>query len=263
MNATLKWKNGKKKIPKVIMISSLRNTIKNIKSFLHGFDRRLNRYEWMHQKFHTEHCTIKEIADIIGCSPDTVQKKLQKHDLLGRDKILDVYTGRFHSSKHFIMRILKNRYIDKIEKPIDEIYPRITSRNPLIFKEILDEMEKLDQDTGTSSGGVLGMSRKETFILGGKFGICLFDYDSQYEERIDWFLREVIRRKDEFFFDESSDPENWYPNRSFDMWAKHFFAKRTKVGEQIFFINASDATIKHEDQTDRWFNSLKKKKETP
>lgn len=240
------------------MNTSLLNTIKNLKSFVSSFDRRLNRYEWLHRKFHTEHKTIADIATIIGCSPETVQKKLGKHNLLGRDKILDVYTGRFHSSKHLIMKLLKKRYLGKIEQSIDEIYPRITSRNPLILKDIIDRVETLDQDTGTSAGGVLGMSRKETYILGSKFGICLFDVDSQYEERIDWIIREIIRRRDEFFFDESSNPENWFPNRSFDMWTKHFFAKRTKLGEQIFFVNASDATITPEDQTNRWYRSIKK-----
>jgi len=233
----------------LIMNTSPCNMMKSIKLLVSAFDRRLNSVQWMHQKFHTEHKTVKDIAEIIGCSPEVVQKKLQKHDLLGRDKILEVYTGRFHSSKHLIMRLLKSRYFGKITQSVDEIYPRITSRNALIFRDILESIETFDQDVGNSSGGVLGLSRKETYILAGKFGICLYDYDSQYEERIDWFLREIIRRKDEFFFDECSNPENWFPNRPADLWNRHFFEKRTKVGEQVFFVNASDIIEKKKDET--------------
>lgn len=220
--------------------------IKNIKTFLCSFDRRLNNYKWMHQKFHTEHKTIQHIVDIIGCSPRVVQKKLQKHDLLGGDKILGVYTGRFHSSKYLIMKLLKKRYLGKIEQSIDEIYPRIATHNALILKEILDEMIELDQDHENSSGGVLGMTRKETYSLGGKFGICLYDYDSLYEERINWFLQEVINRHNEFTFDESCLPENWYPNRKHDIHTRHFFTARAKPGEQIHFVNASEVLKKEE-----------------
>lgn len=234
--------------------------IKSIKSFVAGFDRRLNSYAWLHSKFHINQMTIQQIADIIGCSPEIVNKKLLKHNLLGRDKILDVYTGRFHSGKHLIMRLLKKRYLGKIEKSIDEIYPKVTSRNSLIMQDILSSMDKFDCDDGTSAGGALGMTRKETYILAAKFLICLYDYDSQYEERIDWFLREMIRRRKELFFDESSNPENWFPNRDFHKWQKHFFAKRTKVGEQVFFVSAASAKIKLEDQTSRWFRSIKKEK---
>lgn len=228
------------------MNTSLRNTIKNLKAFVSSFDQRLNRYEWMHQKFHTEHKTVAEIADIVGCSPETVQKKLQKHDLLGRDKILNVYTGRFHSSKHLIMKLLKKRYIDKIERYVKEVYPRIETNNALVLQEILDSMIELDQDHENSSGGVLGMSRKETYALGGKFGICLYDYDDLYEERINWFLQEVIRRRDEFIFDESCLPENWYPNRKYGTHTRHFFTARAKPGEQVIFVNASEVLKKEE-----------------
>jgi len=228
------------------MTSCLHNSMASVKTFVASFDRRLNRSEWLHTKFHTENKSIAEIADIIGCSPATVQKKLQKHNMLGRDKILDVYTGRFHSGKHLIMKLLKKRYLGKIEQSIDEVYPKITSRNPLILKEILEEMAECDQDNGVSSGGALGMSRKETYLLGGKFGICLYGYDSQYEERIDWVLWEIIRRQDEFFFDESSNPENWFPNRKHNIHAKHFFMKRAKPGEKIYFVNASELLKKEE-----------------
>jgi len=236
------------------------NKLKSAKAFIHAFDRRLNSVEWLAQKFHTEQKTIAEIAGVIGCSPETVQKRLRKHNLLGRDKILTTYTGRFHSSKHLIMKLLTKRYLPTIKKSIDDVYPKITSRNPLILKDILDEMAVLDQDGGSSSGRAIGMSRKDVYVLCGRFGICLYDYDSQYEERIDWLIREIIRRQDDFFFDECSNPENWFPNRKHDMWTKHFFAKRTKVGEPIFFIRANEATITCQTQTDQWFSSIKKER---
>ena len=233
---------------------------KILKSLIACFDRRLNDYKWMHKKFHVENKTAKEISDIIGCSPDVVQNKLRKHNLLGRDKILTTYTGRFHSSKHLIMKVLKKRYLGKIETYIDEIYPNIDSTNSLILKDILSSMKELDEDTGTSAGRQLGMGRKETYLLAAKFLVCLYEYDSYYEERMDWVIREIIHRRDEFFFDECSNPENWYPNRDFHMWQKHFFAKRCKPGEQIFFVSAADATITYESQTDRWYRSIKKEK---
>ena len=228
------------------MNTSLRNTINNLKAFVSSFDQRLNSYEWMHQKFHIERKTIKEIANIVGCSPETVQMKLRKHDLLGQDKILDVYTGRFHSSKHLIMKLLKNRYLSKITQSIDEVYPQVATRNAIVLKDIFDSMIELDQDHENSSGGALGMSRKETYALGGKFGICLYDCDSLYEERINWFLQEVIRRRDEFIFDESCLPENWYPNRKYGTHTRHFFTARAKPGEQVIFVNASEVLKKEE-----------------
>lgn len=228
------------------MSTWLSKSLNDINMFLHRFDRRLNRYQWMHDKFHTENKTIKEISMIIGCSPETVQKKLQKHNLLGRDKILNTYTGRFHSSKHLIMKLLKKRYLGKIEQSIDEIYPSIETNNALVLKDIFESMIELDQDAGTSAGGVLGMTRKETYVLGGRFEICLLDYDSRYEELGNYFLREVIRRKDEFRFDDSCNPDNWYPNRKLDVFAKHFFMARAKPGEKVIFVNASEVLKKEE-----------------
>lgn len=210
------------------MSTWLSKSLNGIKLFSHRFDRRLNRYEWLHQKFHTEQHTIKEIADIIGCSSETVQNKLQKHNLLGRDKILNVYTGRFHSSKHLIMKLLKKRYLGKIEQSIDEVYPRIETHNAIILNEIFTSMIALDDDVGTSAGGALGMTRKETYTLAGKFGICLFDYDSCYEEMGNWFLQEIIRRRDEFVFDDACLPENWAPHRDGRIFAQHFMDCRKK-----------------------------------
>ncbi|MCW7077303.1 MAG: hypothetical protein OCU18_08520 [Candidatus Syntrophoarchaeum sp.] len=257
----MKWKNGKKKTRILIMTTS--SLKERFKMFITSFDRRLRRYEWMHQKFHIEHKTVAEIADIIGCSPETVRKHLQKHDLLGSDKIFDVYTGRFHGlGKRAIMWIVK-RNIKTINKVVDEIYDRTTSRNALIFKDIIESMEKLDLDQGISSGKQVDLTRKELYILGCKFFICLYDFDSYYDERGSYILKRILDRKDDFFIDELADPKNWYPNRPHDAWSKHLFARCTKHGEQMFFINASETTIKHENQTERWFNSIKKKKQTP
>lgn len=234
--------------------------MESLKSFIASYDRRLNDYKWLHEKFHSENKTIKEISDIIGCSPDVVQKKLKKHHLSLSDTILTTYTGRFHARKHLIIKLLKKRYIGKIEQSIEEIYPKIDSTNPLILKDIISSMDELDEDTEISAGKQLGLTRKETYLLAAKFLVCLYEYDSQYEERIDWVIREIISRRDQFFFDESSNPENWYPNRDFRSWQKHFFAKRCNPGEQIFFVSADAATITHETQTDRWYRSIKKEK---
>lgn len=213
---------------------------RRIKSFFARFDRRLNDPKWLSQKYHEENRSVQAIADIVGCDTELVQRKLQKLGLLGRDKILDVYTGRFHGFGKKAVIILMKPHIKKVETTVDEIYTKTKSRNCKIFKEILSDMERLDKDTGSSSALSFGLTRKAFYILLAKFLICLYDYDTYYAERIDYILKETLKRKDEFYLDEQSNPENWCPNRTHRMLTIYIFARNLPKGEQCIVVNASD-----------------------
>ena len=204
------------------------NILQTIKKYKASFDPRLNDYKWMHHKYRVENKTTDEISSIIGCSPKKTREKLIKHNLPRRDTVMGVYTGRFHSVKQIIMKLLKDRYMVKIEQYIDEVYPYMQTNNARVLDDIFKSAVVLDDDDENSSGSVLGMSRKETYTLVGKFGLCLLDYDSYYEERINYLLQEIIRRQDEFSFDESSNPDNWYPHRDIGICAKHLVGCREK-----------------------------------
>jgi hypothetical protein len=109
--------------------------------------------------------------------------------------------------------------------------------------EIVDEMAELDDDTTAFSAGVaLGMTRKETWVAGAHFGIVLADIDVEYAERIDCFLKKVIERKDEFYFDAQSDPENWYPHRNEKVF-NEYIAGRTLGAEVIRKLKATGGSI--------------------
>lgn len=213
---------------------------KRIKGLIARWDRRLNDPEWLSQKFHSEHLSESEIADIIGCSPELVHEKLTKLFLTGADKIGAVYTGRFHVlAKRAIVWFAKP-YIKNIQQTVDEIYDKTKARNSNLFKDILVQMEQLDRDTGYSSAKDLGVTRKEFYILLAKFLICLYEYDTYYSERIDYILKEVIAKRDEFYLDEFANPENWSPNRNFKTLAKYIVARNTPKGELVIVVNASE-----------------------
>ena len=97
----------------------------------------LNDPAYLKDLYVTEKQTIAQIAETIGCSAHLVQKKLRKFGLVCRDEFLNVYTGRWHIiAKSGIISIVKPR-IKNIKRTTDEIYPRTTSRNSVVFKRIL------------------------------------------------------------------------------------------------------------------------------
>ena len=86
------------------------------------------------------------------------------------------------------------------------------------------------------------MTRKETWVAGAHFGIVLADIDVEYAERIDYFLRRVIERQGEFYFDAQSNPENWYPHRDEKIF-NEYIAGRTFGPEVIKKLKETGGVI--------------------
>lgn len=197
-----------------------------LRDIWHGvISRKLNTPAWLQQKYVSENRSAQEIADMIGCSPDLVQKKLVAFGLTSSDCMYAVYTGRWHAvAKRGVIGILKP-FLKDITETTDEIYGDLTSTNGKIFKQILSEMEDLDKDTESSSGKRLNLARKPLYTLLGKFTICLYDCDSYYSERMDYVMRRIIEERDHLYIDEQSNPENWYPHRRNETFGRHIVGR--------------------------------------
>lgn len=206
---------------KRIGISTLRKIILNSKT---DDEENLLQLFFIHRKMSPE-----EIAIQMNWNVDKVKEKLIEYDIMREDgsvipsTFLGVFTGRFHYAKADLILAIKTiKQTEKVVKRTDELYTQTKSINAKIMKEILAEMYAVDKDTvEMSAGTALGMTRRETWNAGAHFGIVLYDIDVIYAERIDYFLRRLIERKDEFYFDEQSNPENWYPNRDNKMLNEH------------------------------------------
>ena len=193
--------------------------------------RCLNDPQELKYLYVTRKQTVAQIAKTIGCSPQLVQKKLQTFGLTSKDEFFQVYTGRWHSlAKRGLINAAKP-HIKKIETTTNEIYPRTTSKNATVFKKILSEMQEADQDTLSSMGGILGMTRKATYMLIGKFAICLYDFDTYYAERMDYIIRRLFESGDLLYIDEQSFPSNWYPNRNNETTGKYLI---NRTEERVF-----------------------------
>ena len=198
---------------KRVCISTLRKIMRNSKT---SKEEDLLQLFFIHRKMSQE-----EIAHKMNWSIDKTKKKLIEYDIMKEDgsvipgTFLGVFTGRLHYAKADLIAVIKTiKQTEKVIKRTDELYPQTKSINPGIIKEILAEMYAVDKDTDEmSAGAALGMTRRETWNAGAHFGIVLYDIDMVYAERIDYLLKRIIERKDEFYFDVQSDPENWYPNR--------------------------------------------------
>ena len=219
------------------------------------FSRKLNKGYWLTKQLHAEKRTHADIAKEIGCSVKCIDKKIakrRKQGYIGRDVLNGVHTCRFHTTTKsglvFVFKLFKN----KIVGPIDELYPQLKSRNAKIFAKILLEMEEKDQDTGKSAGFKAGFSRKDFYILAAKFAIVLYDFDSFYSERMDYFLKRVLDHNGTFFLDEMSDPVNWHPNRTVLITAK-YYAMRQYNGDAIIILPPIDEVKIRKDEYDLLF----------
>ncbi len=213
-----------------------------IKDIYHWFDKRLNDPVWLTRTFRDQHKSMKEIASMIGCSEKLVNKKLESNGITMPDQILDVHTGSFHFAKRFVVIIAKP-YIKKIQRSVDTIYNRTKARNTNIFKTIIADMERLDDDTGTSSFISLGYTRKALYLLAARFLVCLYEYDTYYSERMDYVLKRVVEKKDELYFDAQANPESWYPHRDYRIQVTNMFTRNTRVGEKSHYLLASKCII--------------------
>lgn len=196
-----------------VCISTLRKVMRRSKI---SKEEDLLQLFFIHRKMSPE-----EIAHKMNWNIDETKKKLIEYDIMKKDgsvipgTFLGVFTGRFHYAKADLISTIKTiKRTEKVVKRTDELYTQTKSINAKIMKEILAEMYAVDKDTDEmSAGAALGMTRRETWNAGAHFGIVLYDIDMVYAERIDYFLKKIIERRDEFYFDAQSDPENWYPNR--------------------------------------------------
>jgi len=170
----------------------------------------------------------EDIAKIVGCNVDLVNKRLLHYGVNNREYLMKVYTGRFHAiAKHMGFVKLVKPFIKNIETTTDEIYPRLTSINAKMFRDILDETHEECRDTGSSSGHVLGYPRKAFWYIIGKFVICLYDFDSYYAELFDRMIYKLMLRMDEVFLSSiTCDPANHYPTRSKRMLSAYMITRQ-------------------------------------
>jgi len=186
-------------------------------SYHYLFNKKLNKGYWLTTQLYAKKRSHLSIAKEIGCSERCINKKVakrRKQGYISPDVVGGVHTCRFHlltkSSIVLVFRLFKN----KIESPIEELYPQLKSRNAKIFAKILLEMEQKDQDVGNSAGIKAGYSRKDFYLLAGKFAIVLYEFDSYYSERMDYLLWRILEHNGSFYLDNLSDPVNWSPNRT-------------------------------------------------
>lgn len=173
-----------------------------------------------------------QIAEILRMDVNEVKRKLIENNIthptghILNDSFMGIYTGAFHATKAKLINILKiAKESSNIIKQTDEISAQTLSINALVLKKIINKMETLDQDTGESAGAALGLTRAQTLYKGLKFGLVLEDIDVFYSERGDYLLKKIIEHKDEFYFDQQSEPENWHPNRDSQMCEEYIFGK--------------------------------------
>jgi len=192
----------------------------NIKDIFYTWDHRLNDPVWMLKQLQTPYMPY-EIANMIGCSEELVNRKIEHMHLFEcKDTIFNTYTGYFHYTKKFITPLLRP-YIKKISQGIDTIFDRCSSKNSKIFKKILQELDELDKDHEPSALAGLGMNRKEGYILAMKFMICLYEYDSYYIERMEYIMKRIMEEKENINVDNDvANPDNWYPNRNIPVFTK-------------------------------------------
>lgn len=193
----------------------------------------------------------KGIAHYLNKPEEEITKKLIDSDIMLPNGMkvpgtfMGMFTGRFHFAKADLIAALSSiKQTKKVLNRTDELYAQNVSINAKIIKQILLEMETQDQDSEElSAGAALGMTRKETWMKGAHFGVVLHDVDMVYAERIDYLLRRIIERQDEFYFDEHSNPENWYPHRSEPLFSEYVYG-RTYGKEALEHLKKNNQPIK-------------------
>jgi len=193
----------------------------------------------------------KGIAHYLKGDVEEVTQKLIDYDIMLPNgtqvpgTFMGMFTGRFHYAKADLIAALSSiKQTKKVLNRTDELYGQNVSNNAKIIKQILLEMETQDRDSEElSAGAALGMTRKETWIKGAHFAVVLHDIDMVYSERIDYLLKRIIERKDEFYFDAHSNPENWYPHRKEPLFSEYVYG-RTYGKEALEQLKKNNAPIK-------------------
>lgn len=195
------------------------------------YDKRLNDPLWLYDAIRCGKSEVL-IAHEIKCSITLVHAKITEK-LAHPDQGLGIYTGYFHSVKWLVYPLIK-RSLKQIEKGVDSVYDKTTSRNSKIFKTIIQEIEDADEDIGDGNFimhhvKLLGISRKQLYILILKFMICLYEYDWHYTERADYALMRLLEMKDEIYIDKAiADPANWYPHRNNAAYLKYLVQRNQR-----------------------------------
>ena len=173
-----------------------------------------------------------QIAEIMKQDVNEIKRKLIENNITHptghvlKDSWLGIYTGGFHATKAKLMDSLKIiKESSKIIDQTEQIVAQATSVNTKIIKEIVDKMAMVDRDTEDSAGAAFGLTRAETLYKGLQFGLVLHDVDAYYSERFDHLLSEIIKRKDDFYFDNHSNQENWHPYRKEQGFSEYIFGK--------------------------------------
>lgn len=223
--------------------------------YYYFFSEKLNKGYWLTTQIHAKKRSHTDIAEEIGCSVKCIDKKVtkrRKQGYISPDVLGGVHTCRFHmlskSRLVFVFKLFKSKLIG----PVDELYPQLKSRNAKIFAKILLEMEQKDQDTGNSAGFKAGFSRKDFYILAGKFIIVLYEFDSYYSERMDYFLKRVLDHCGTFFLDDMCDPSNWHPNRTV-LKVSLYYAMRGYDGDAIIIRPTIDEIKIRKDEYNQSF----------
>ena len=194
-----------------------------LRDFWLQFDKRLNNPVWLVEQ--SQAGNEYDSAHIIGCSPELVRKKVIQYGAgVCIDQIFEVRTGFFHYTKRFFIPLLKP-YVKKIQQGIDTVFDKTKSRNADIFKQIMSEMEKVDDDKEPSTFGEFALTRKEGYLLAMKFIICLYEYDSYYAERMDYVLSRLMEKQSKVYLDDTAKPENWYPHRNTELSYLYMFRR--------------------------------------
>ena len=194
--------------------------------------------------------TPEEIALQMNLTVDQVKSKLFEYGITAQagtlinETYMGIFTGRLHMAKADLISLLNTRKrATKVITRTEEVYAQTASINARIIKEILLEMETQDRDSEEfSAGAALGLTRKNTWLAAAKFGTTLYDIDTVYAERIDFMVKQIITRQDEFYFDEQSNPENWYPHRKDNIFAKYIFG-RSYGKDKVDKINKTNGSI--------------------
>ena len=224
----------------------IRVCVSTIRKFMNrSHEEDLLQLLYIHRK-----APLKDIAKYLNCSVESVKEKLIKYDMMQPNgkvtpgTFIGVFTGRFHYAKaDLIAAISAISRVNKVVKRTDEIYMQTKSVNARILKDIIDEMNELDDDRDElSAGAALGMTRKETWQAGAHFGIALYDVDMLYSERIDYLIKRIIERRGEFYFDQHSDPKNWYPHRDKKLF-NEYIVGRTFGAKALREFKESGGTI--------------------
>jgi len=212
-------------------------------AYYYYFNENLNKGYWLNQQTYGLKRSSSDIANEIGCSENCLIRKIKtrrKKGHLSNDIINRVHTSHFHNITKYKLMFIFKLFYNKINDPIDELYPKVKSRNGKIFKKIILEMENQDKDTGISAARHLNLTRKTFYLLAARFVVVLYEFDSYYAERMDYFLKRTCEMHNKFYFDDLANPVNWYPNRSGLHTAMYFALRNNDYDEKVIILNASD-----------------------